>query len=110
MTDVQPYLQKIIERIANPGTQAGLNGFTRTLLFKFTDTQEDWVMRIVDGKEAALTKESSESPDVIITTTTEVLAGVLDKKINGITAFMQRKIQTKGAMEDLLKMQKLILV
>ena len=40
---------------------------------------------------------------------TEVLAGVMDKKINGMTAYMQRKIQTKGSMEDLMKMQKLML-
>jgi hypothetical protein len=33
----------------------------------------------------------------------------MDHKINGMTAYMQRKIQTKGPMEDLIKMQKLML-
>ncbi len=109
MTDVQPYLQRIIDRFANPSLQAGLKGFTRALLFKFTDTNEDWLIRTVDGKEATLTKETTATPDVTITTTTDVLAGVMDHKINGMTAFMQRKIQTKGPMEDLMKMQKLLL-
>lgn len=109
MVDVQPYLQRIVERFANPSIQSSLKGFTRALLFRFTDTNEDWVIRAVDGKEATLAKESLANPDVTITITTDVLAGVMDHKINAMTAYMQRKIQTKGAMEDLVKMQKLML-
>ncbi len=109
MVDVQPYLQRIVERFANPSLQASMKGFTRALLFKFTDTKEDWVIRAVDGKEATLTKETLANPDLTITTTTDVLAGVMDHKINGMTAYMQRKIQTKGPMEDLMKLQKLLM-
>jgi putative sterol carrier protein len=109
MVDVQPYLQRIVDRFSNPSIQGSLKGFTRALLFRFTDTKEDWLIRAVDGKKATLTKETLANPDLTITTTTEVLAGVMDRKINGMTAFMQRKIQTKGAMEDLMKMQKLMM-
>ena len=109
MADVQPYLQRIVERFANPSVQSSLKGFTRALLFKFTDTNEEWVIHTVDGKDATFTKETATNPDVTITTTTEVLAGVMDHKINAMTAYMQRKIQTKGPMEDLMKMQKLML-
>ena len=109
MIDVQPYLQRIVERFNNPSVQTSLKGFTRALLFKFIDTKEDWVVRAVDGKEATFTKETLANPDVTITTTTDVLAGVMDHKINAMTAYMQRKIQTKGPMEDLVKMQKLLL-
>jgi putative sterol carrier protein len=109
MVNVQPYLQKIVDRFSNPSVQSSLKGFTRTLLFRFTDTNEDWLIRAVDGKEATLVKETLANPDITITTTTEVLSGVMDRKINGMTAYMQRKIQTKGPMEDLIKMQKLML-
>ncbi len=109
MIDVQPYLQRIVERFANPSLQASMKGFTRALLFKFTDTKEEWLIRTVDGKQATLSKETLATPDVTITTTTDVLAGVMDHKINGMTADMQRKIQTKGPMEDLMKMQKLLM-
>jgi len=109
MVDVQPYLQRIVDRFSNPSVQSSLKGFTRALLFKFTDTNEEWLIRAVDGNAATLAKETLPNPDVTITTTTEVLAGVMDRKINGMTAYMQRKIQTKGPMEDLIKMQKLML-
>ncbi len=109
MADVQPYLQRIVDRFGVPSIQTGLKGFTRVLLFKFTDTKEDWLIRTVDGKEATIEKGTLANPDVTITTTTDVLAGVMDHKINGMTAYMQRKIQTKGPMEDLIKLQKLLL-
>ena len=109
MADVQPYLQRVVDRFADPTVQTSLKGFTKTLLFKFTDTQEDWVVRAVDGNQATYAKGTADSADVTITTTTEILTGVMDKKINGMTAYMQRKIQTKGSMEDLMKLQKLML-
>ncbi len=109
MTDIQPYLQKIIDRFANPGVQVALKGFTKTLQFKFTDTNETWLVRAVDGTSATLTQEAVEKPDILVTMATDILAGVMDKKINGTTAYMQRKIVVKGAMEDLMKLQKLML-
>jgi len=107
--DVQPYLQRITDQFSNPSVQSSLKGFTRTLLFRFKDSNEDWLIRTVDGKEATLEKGSLANPDITITTTTEVLTGVMDRRINGMAAYMQRKIQVKGPMEDLMRIQKLIL-
>jgi putative sterol carrier protein len=109
MVDVQPYLQKIVEQFDNPKVQTSLKGFTRTILFRFMDTNEDWLIRTVDGREATLVKDTHSSPDLTVTTTAEVLTGVMDRRINGMAAYMQRKIQIKGSMEDLMKLQKLLL-
>ena len=51
---------------------------------------------------------SGRKTDILVSLTTDTLAGIMDKKINGTTAYMQRKIQGKGAMVDLLKLQKLM--
>ena len=108
MVDVQPYLQKIVDQFDNPKVQSSLKGFTRTMLFRFTDTREDWLIRTIDGREATLVKDSYANPDLIVTTTADVLTGVMDRRINGMAAYMQRKIQVKGSMEDLMKLQKLL--
>ncbi len=107
--DIKPYLDKMIARFADPGVQTSLKGFTKSLQFKFTDSNEDWVIKCVDGKEASLTKETSAAPDITVTTTSEILSGIMDKKLNAMTAYMQKKIQVKGAMEDLMKLQKLMM-
>ena len=107
--DIKPYLQKMVDRFANPSVQASLKGFTKNLQFKFTDTNEFWLIRAVDGTSATLSQEAVEKPDILVTITTDVLSGIMDKKINGTTAYMQRKIQVKGSMEDLMKLQKIML-
>ncbi len=109
MADIKPYLQKMVDRFANPAVQASLKGFTKSLQFKFTDTNEFWLLKVVDGKEATVSQETVEKPDVLVTISTDVLAGIMDKKINGTAAYMQRKIQVKGAMEDLMKLQKIMM-
>lgn len=109
MADIKVYLQKMVDRFADPRLQLSLKGFNRTLLFKFTDTNEDWVIRTTEGQGAVFEQVSAEAPEVTVITTTDILAGVMDKKVNGMTAYMQKKIQVKGAMEDLMKLQKLML-
>jgi putative sterol carrier protein len=108
MVDVQPYLQKIVDQFAKPEVQSSLKGFSRVMLFRFTDSKEDWLIKTDDGKAATLTKETQANPDILITTTTDVLSGVMDRRINGLAAYMQRKIQVNGAMEDLMRIQKLL--
>ena len=63
----------------------------------------------MNGTAATLSQETLEKPDIIVTIATDILAGIMDKKINGTTAYMQRKIQVKGAMEDLMKLQKIMM-
>ncbi len=108
MAEIKPYLEKMVARFDDPKVQTALKGFSKTLLFTFTDTKENWVIRTLDGTSATLVQETPEKPDVTITTTTDVMAGIMDKKVNGMTAYMQRKIQTKGAMEDMMKLQKIM--
>lgn len=107
--DIKPYLQKMVDRFANPSVQAALKGFTKTIQFKFTDTKEDWVLHSVDGTSATVSQETLEKPDIVVTISTDILAGIMDKKINGTTAYMTRKLQVKGAMEDLMKLQKIMM-
>ena len=107
--DIKPYLQKMVDRFANPSVQASLKGFTKNLQFKFSDTKEDWLIRAVNGNSATLSQEALEKPDIIVTISTDILAGIMDKKVNGTTAYMQRKIQVKGSMEDLMKLQKIMM-
>ena len=108
MVDVEPYFQRIVDQFDNPRVQSSLKGFTRVLLFRFTDIKEDWLVKTVDGKEATFIKDTLANPDILITTTTNVLTGVMDRRINPMMAYMQRKIQVKGLMEDLIRLQKLL--
>lgn len=109
MADAEPYLRRMADRFADPGMQPVLEGFTRTIQFTFSDTHESWLIRANEGGEAVLARGATGKPDIAVTTTTDTLIGIMDKRINAAAAYLQRKIQVKGAMEDLIKLQKLMM-
>lgn len=109
MADIQPYLQTIVSRFDDPSIRASFKGFEKTLQFHFTDTNQAFVIAVANDGSATLAEKTAEKADITITTTTEVLAGIMDKKVNPMTAFATRKIKVNGAMDDMMKLQKLML-
>ncbi|HEY3992664.1 MAG TPA: SCP2 sterol-binding domain-containing protein [Ktedonobacteraceae bacterium] len=107
MIEIRPYLEQVRERFTNPKVNDGFKAFNKTLLFEFPDTKQIFALIVVAGK-ASLEEQATASPDVRVTINTDVLAGIMDRKVNPITAYMTRKIKVQGAQSDLLKLQKLL--
>jgi putative sterol carrier protein len=108
LADILPYLQRIQDRFSEPSLQASFQDFTKTLLFDFPDTKQSYVLTVVNGN-ATIEEKSIANPDIKVTSNTDVLAGIMDKKVNPISAYMTRKIKAQGAQEDLMRLQKLML-
>jgi putative sterol carrier protein len=107
MVDIRPYLEHVRERFSDPKLQESFKTFSKTLLFEFPDSQQAFVLSVISG-QATLEERAAENPDVKVTANTDVLAGVMDRKVNPVTAYMTRKIKVQGAQEDLMKLQKLL--
>lgn len=108
MTDILPYLQRIRDRFEVPEIRDSFKGFAKTLAFIFTDTNQHFALHVSEEGTATLEEAEVPKPDISITSTTDMLAAILDKKMNPMTAFATRKIKPNGAMEDLMKLQKLM--
>ena len=108
MTDIFPYLERVRRRFTDPKLRDYFEGFNRTLLFEFTDLRTTYVITSNGNAEATLEEKRISHPDIVVTTSTQTLAGIMDRKVNPVTAYAMRKIKAKGAMEDLLKLQKLL--
>jgi len=107
MIDIRPYLERVRERFSDPKLEESFKTFSKTLLFEFPDSQQAFVLNVIGG-QATLEERVVENPDVKVTANTDVLAGVMDRKVNPVTAYMTRKIKVQGAQEDLMKLQKLL--
>jgi putative sterol carrier protein len=108
MADIVPYLERIRARFEQPETRAAFQGFARTIQFIFPDLQRNFVLNIAQDGNATLTEEVVSQPDIKVTTSSDTLAGILDRKVNPELAFVTRKLKASGSMEDLLKLQKLL--
>jgi putative sterol carrier protein len=108
MADIVPYLERIRARFEQPETRTAFQGFARTIQFIFTDLQRSFALSIAQDGRATLTEETVPQPDINVTTSSDTLAGILDRTVNPELAFITRKLKASGKMEDLLKLQKLL--
>jgi len=109
MADVMPYLEQIRAKFDDPMLQEKMKGFTKSLQFVFTDTGKTYLMNIMDGKNATLKEEKLEKPDIQVTWSSDTFVGIQEKKVNATTAFMTGKVKIKGSMDDLMKLQKVMM-
>jgi len=108
VTDILPYLEKIQKRFDDPLYQKMFKGYTKTFQIVFSDVSETYTLKIEDGLKATLEKGKAEKPNLTVTTTTDILIGIIEKRVNPMTAYSMRKITSIGSMDDLLKLQKLL--
>ncbi len=108
MADIVPYLERVRARFEQPAMRQTFQGFARTIQFFFPDLQRTFVLSIAHDGNAQLAEKTVPQPDITVTTSSETLAGVLDRKINPEVAFITRKLKVSGKMEDLLKLQKML--
>ena len=101
-------LNKVKSRLDDPSTKEKFKDFTKKMQFTFPDLNTNYVMDVVNGEAKSLKEESIEKPDIMVTIKSDIFLGILAKKMNPVTSYMTGKIKVKGAMGDLLKLQKIM--
>lgn len=102
-------ITKLKERLADPSVQESLKGFSKTMQFSFTDVKEDYVFTLNDGKLVSLEKKSIPNANITITVTNSLMEAIMNKTSNPMTAYMTGKLKVKGPMDDLMRLQKLMM-
>jgi putative sterol carrier protein len=106
--EVMTSLEKMIAKMEDPKYQSRFAEFNRTLQFHFTDNEDAACYIVFEGGAAIIKEGSVENPELVITTTTDTIMGIMDGTIGPTRAFMGGKIKAKGSMNDLLRLQALM--
>jgi len=69
---------------------------------------KEFYLQIKGGKDLSITAGRHEKPDITISSDKDTMAGINAGKVNPTQAFMQGKIKVKGAMMELMRLQKII--
>ncbi len=109
-TSVEPVsISKLRERFTDPSVQESLKGFSKTMQLSLTDLKEDYVFSVSDGKLASVEKKSLPNANIVITVANSLMESIMDKSSNPMTAYMTGKLKIKGPMDDLMRLQKLMM-
>ncbi|MGE5124617.1 MAG: SCP2 sterol-binding domain-containing protein [Acidobacteriaceae bacterium] len=108
MAEMKPYMERIQSKLEEAGALSLYKGLTATFGFTFTDLNQSYSFSIVDGTARPYQASRPEKLDAEVITTSEVYAGIMDKKINPMAAYSTRKLQTRGNTEILMRLQRVI--
>jgi putative sterol carrier protein len=108
VADILPYLEKIQKKFDDPYYQNIFKGYSKTFQIVFSDISETYSLKIEEGVKVILEKGKTEKPNLTVTTTSDILIGIMEKRVNPMTAYSLRKVTSVGSMDDLLKLQKLL--
>ena len=95
-------------RLDDPTVKEKFAGFNKALQLNFTDQEFNISMLFADQK-CELKEGAVDNPDIVITTKSDIIMGISQKKIKPMPAFMTGKLKAKGPMEDMMKVQLLMM-
>lgn len=98
-------LESVRQKFGNPDTKAKFKGYDRTLQFHFTDLETSFHTRVHDETMDTFTEGKLEKPNLLVTTDTGTLIGIMNGNLSPLDAYSVGKIKVKGSMTDLLKLQ-----
>ena len=94
-------------KLGDPAIKEKFAGFGKTLQFNCTD--QPFNLHMVFADQRCVLKEGAvDNPDIVITTGTDTIVGISQKKIRPLPAFITGKLKATGSMTDMLKVQLLM--
>ena len=106
--EVKKGLERVVAKLEDPELKEDFKKFYKSVQFVYTDINVSYVLELAGGEVKELKEGTIERPNVVVTIDSDTFLGILDREIDAIDAFSAGKIKYKGAMTDLLKLQKLL--
>lgn len=106
--EVKKGLERVVAKLEDPELKEDFRKFYKSVQFVYPDINVSYVLELAGGEVKELKEGTVERPNVVVTIDSDTFLGILDREIDAIDAFSAGKINYKGAMTDLLKLQKLL--
>jgi putative sterol carrier protein len=110
MIDRETLLQILEEQRAkftDPKVAGSFSKWNKSMQYHFTDLDEYYVIRFMDGQPQPPAKDRVEKPDIQYEMDTETFLAITRKEITGLKAYQQKKVRLKASMPDMMKLQKI---
>lgn len=81
--------------------------WNKTMQYHFTDTNEHYYIKLVDGIPEDVVEGQAEKPEISYSMSTDLFMQIQRGEISGLKAYNSGKLKVKASMSDLIKLQKL---
>ena len=105
--DLLKYLDEQSKKFTHEKVVKSFKNWNKTMQYHFTDTDEYYAIKLVNGQPEPVIEGKIENPDIKYTMSTETFISLSKKEISGFKLYQQKKIKVKATMPEILKLQKL---
>ena len=106
--EIENGFNKIKEKFNDPNLKESFKRYNKNVQFDYPDLNESYVMTLGDGEFKELKKGKIQRPDVLVIIDSDTFMAIQNKEMNAMHAYASGKVKFKGAMTDLIKLQKLL--
>ena len=106
--EVREGLDRVAAKFEDPTLKEEFKRFEKRVQFIYPDINESYVMEISGGAVKEIIEGTVIRPNVVVTIYSDTFLAILNDEMDALTAFSMGKVKFKGAMIDLLKLQKLL--
>lgn len=100
-------MNKLREKITSEKFARHFKNWNKTMQYHFTDTDEYWYIKLVNGQPEEPVKGKVEKPEIGYQMTTTDYFALMRDEVKGLKLYNQGKLKIKAAMPDIIKLQKL---
>jgi putative sterol carrier protein len=109
MSEFPEGIEKVQAKFSDPSFQERMKGFSRTIQFKFTDTGDNYLMTIKEGKLESTEKKVAPDANILIASTSELFTGIMNRTSDPMSAYFAGTLRVEGDMNDLMSLQPLLM-
>jgi len=106
--EVRKGLESVAAKFEDAELKEHFKRFSKKVQFVYSDLNLSYVMEISSGMVKELREGTVTRPDVVVTLESETFLAILNRETNALDAYSTGKIKYRGAMTDLLKLQRLL--
>lgn len=106
--EVRRGLERVAAKLDDAELREYYTRFSKRIQFVYPDIELSFVMEISGGRVKELKEGNISRPDVVVRLDSDTFLAILNKEINALDAFSAGKVKYKGAMTDLLRLQRLL--
>ncbi len=100
-------IDELYEKFQEEKAKEVFKGWNKTMLFQFTDINEYWHMKVIDGIAQPKEEGFVENADIIYIMKTGVFVKVMRGEMSAVSALRRKLIKVKASVKDLIKLMKL---
>ncbi|NHJ03271.1 MAG: hypothetical protein EAX90_00445 [Candidatus Heimdallarchaeota archaeon] len=100
-------MKKLLEQLTSEKFAKHFKTWNKTMQYHFTDTNDYWYIKLVNGQPENPVKGKVEKPEISYQMTTTDYLALMRGEVKGLKLYNQGKLKIKATMPDILKLQKL---